>query len=183
MQEKLLKIIWKPIEDYEGLYEVSNFGNVRSLDRKVSGRWGITNRKGKILNLVKDKDGYLIVTLCKKGKQKTHKIHRLVANAFLDNPYDYECINHKDENPTNNHFENLEFCTTKYNSNYGTRNERLSIKKGRKVMQYDLKGNFIKEYHSVNYAKKLLGFKHIYDCCNGKLKTCGGYIWRYADGR
>ena len=78
--------------------------------------------------------------------------------------------------------ENLEWCDIKYNANYGTRNERLSKIKGKKVNQYDLQGNFIQSYHSVNYAEKITGVQHIYDCCNEKLKTSGGYIWRYANG-
>ena len=106
--------IWKNIAGYEGLYEVSSFGRVRSL------RFG----KTKILKPGKNKKGYLRVSLCKNGKQKTFFVHRLVAQAFLENPQNLPQINHKDENKQNNRLENLEWCSCDYNNNYGTRNER-----------------------------------------------------------
>ena len=175
--------VWKPITNYEVLYEVSSLGRIKSLNRIIKGRWGRTEISEKILKPATDKNGYLIVTLCKSGKQKTFKIHQLVAIHFIPNPNNFVAINHKDENPQNNNVDNLEWCDAKYNANYGTRNERLSKTKGSKVKQFDLQGNFIQTYHSVNYAQKTTGIKHIYDCCNGKLKTSGGYIWRYEDER
>ena len=183
MKENLLHEVWKPIKGYEGLYEISSLGRVRSLDRLVKGKWGKIKLTGKILKGVKDKDGYLVITLSKDGKQKTFKIHRLVAIHFIPNPNNYKEINHKDENKENCKYKNLEWCDKKYNANYGTRNEKLSKIKGKKVNQYDLQGNFIQTYHSVKYAEKITGIKHIYDCCNCKLKTCGGYVWRYVNER
>lgn len=175
--------LWKDIPNFEGLYQVSNLGNIKSLNRKVNGRWGKTKVKEKILIPANDKDGYKIVTLCKNGKQKTFKIHRIVAEIFLDNPNSYKCINHKDENKQNNCVENLEWCTFKYNANYGTCIKRRVKKMSKVVLQYDLNKNFIAKYRSVNEAHKKTNVFHIYDCCNGKLKTAGGYIWRYINER
>ena len=181
MKDKLLEK-WKHIEGYEGLYEVSNYGKVRSLDRIVKGRWGKQNRQKKNLVPVKDKDGYLIITLCKDGKQKTAKIHRLVAQTFIPNINKLPCINHKDENKQNNQINNLEWCTFKYNTNYGTGIKKRIEKTSKPVLQYDLNGNFIAKYKSVSEAHRKTNISHIYDCCNKRLKTCGGYIWRYENG-
>ena len=130
---------WKPIIGYEGLYEVSNFGNVRSLDRIVK-RWkGYSTKKGKIIiPFYESKKGYYQVTLIKDGKKKHYRVHRLVASAFLENPFNYTDVNHKDENKTNNHVDNLEWCTRKYNNNYGTKPERIRqtmIEKWKKAKQ------------------------------------------------
>lgn len=108
MKENLLHEVWKPIKGYEGLYEISSLGRVRSLDRLVKGKWGKIKLTGKILKGVKDKDGYLVITLSKDGKQKTFKIHRLVAIHFIPNPNNYKEINHKDENKENCKYKNLE---------------------------------------------------------------------------
>lgn len=110
--------VWKDIEGYEGLYQVSNMGRVKSL--------GATNRVGwhlreKILKQTIEPKGYLKVGLRKNNKIQTVRVHRLVANAFLPNPFNLPQVNHKDENKTNNHVENLEWCTNKYNNNYGSK--------------------------------------------------------------
>ena len=110
---------WRPIEGYEGLYEVSSYGKDRSLDR-----FYYRLHKGKVLSPTKDRYGYLTVTLNCNGKSKTIKIHRLVAQAFLPNPDNLPQVNHKDEDKTNNNVDNLEWCTAKYNVNFGTRQER-----------------------------------------------------------
>ena len=110
---------WRPVVRYEGLYEVSNTGQVRSLDR-----FYYRLHKGKVLSPTKDRYGYLTVTLNCNGKSKTIKIHRLVAQAFLPNPDNLPQVNHKDEDKTNNNVTNLEWCTAKYNVNFGTRQER-----------------------------------------------------------
>ena len=111
-----MKEIWRDIKGYEGLYQASNLGNIRSLDRK-DGRG--FNRKGFVMSPIPAKTGYLNIHLSKQGKGKTFQIHRLVAEAFLPNPENLQIINHKDENPQNNVVDNLEWCTYKYNSNYG----------------------------------------------------------------
>ena len=117
--------IWRPVVGYEGLYEVSSYGRVRSLDRYVKGRYGNYRlHKGKILSPAKDKTGYLKVVLSCNGKSKTIKVHRLIAQTFILNPDNLPEVNHKDEDKTNNRVENLEFCNRKYNCNYGSRNIR-----------------------------------------------------------
>ena len=122
-----MKEIWKPIEGFEGLYEVSNTGKVRGVDRIVKSRWGTDKVwKGKELAHSIKYDGYHKVTLMKDGISYYFSIHRLVANAFIPNPNNLPCVNHKDENPANNNVDNLEWCDVKYNSNYGNRNEKLS---------------------------------------------------------
>ena len=112
---------WRPIEGYEGLYEISSYGKVRSLDRYDNRN---CFRKGKVLSPVKNKDGYLQVNLCCNGKYKMFLVHRLVAQAFILNPDNLPEINHKDENPGNNNVDNLEWCNRKYNINYGSRKDK-----------------------------------------------------------
>ena len=197
MQEDLLKEIWKSIKNYEGLYEISNYGRVKSINRLVKGRWGFTKINEKILNLVFDKDGYLIVTLCKDGKQKVGKVHRLVAEAFLDNPNNYPVINHIDGRKENNNVENLEFCTQSHNVKEAYRLGlekpqltglgKLGIKnkKAMKIKQIDLATNeVVNYYYGTLEAQRNTGinFRNIHMCLNGKRKSAGGYIWRYASG-
>ena len=120
--------IWKPVIGYEGLYEVSNLGRVRSVDRLVKYSNGqIHLHKGRILSpgLV-HKLGYLQVALCNNGKIKHKMVYRLVAEAFLPNPDNLPQVNHKDENPFNNCVDNLEWCTIEYNINYGTRIQKVT---------------------------------------------------------
>lgn len=118
--------IFKPIKGYEGLYEVSSLGRVKSLPKYHHTRFSGYTKKEKILKCRTDSYGYQMVILCKDKKQKNYLVHRLVANTFLENPYNYDSINHKDENKLNNCVENLEFCNRNYNNNYGTRNKRIS---------------------------------------------------------
>ena len=118
---------WRAIQGYEGIYEVSNFGNVRSVDRYLDCKIKNVNKhlwKGRIISQQKRKDGRLTVALYSHSKRKRMLVHRVVADAFIPNPNNYPCINHKDENPANNKVENLEWCTYKYNNNYGTFAER-----------------------------------------------------------
>ena len=114
-----MKEMWKDIPGYERLYQVSNLGNVRSLNYNRTGEI-------KLLKQIPDKGGYKTIQLCKNGKPKHCKIHRLVAMAFIPNPNNLPAVNHKDENPSNNNVNNLEWCTIAYNNNYGTKKERLS---------------------------------------------------------
>ena len=117
--------IWKEIKGYEGLYEVSSLGKVRSLDRTVLYKNGqIHIHKGKLLVPGVSKLGYMQVCLCRNGEMKHPLIHRLVAETFLPNPENLPQINHKDENPSNNVLENLEWCSVEYNINYGTRTKK-----------------------------------------------------------
>ena len=171
------KEYWKPVIGFEGLYEVSNFGRVKSLKRG----------KELILTPYTNRCGYLLVQLYKNGKYRK-QVHRLVAEAFLDNPNNLPCVNHKDENPQNNHVENLEYCDHAYNDNYGTRNKRIAKtntngKKSKAVLQYSLDGTFIKEFPSTNEVERQLGFAHggIASCCRGECKKVYGFIWRYKN--
>lgn len=162
------KEIWKDILGYEGLYQVSNFGRVKSL------KFG----KERILKLIKDKDGYFIVNLYKNKKIKSFRVHRLVAEAFIDNPDNLPQVNHKDENPSNNVVSNLEWCNAKYNINFGTRSKKVSKKLSKPVLQYTLDGEFVREWKSYSECKRN-GFNHVDMVCRGKRKSCGGFIWRY----
>ena len=125
---------WRSIEGYEGLYEVSNTGRVRSVDRYVVDSLGHRKfYKGKVLIPVKSNLGYLLVSLCCNGKHKMFLVHRLVAQVFIENPDNLPEVNHLDEDKTNNRVDNLEFCDRSYNINYGLRNIRVketAIKNG-----------------------------------------------------
>ena len=156
---------FRDIPGYEGLYEVSNLGRVR--------------RDGRILKPSKNKKGYLLVSLFKNGIERKAYIHRLVAQSFLPNPSNFPCINHKDENKTNNIIDNLEWCDSKYNANYGTRNEKVS----KPVLQYDLLGNFIREWPSIMKVERELGIYQgsISMCCLDYRKSAGGFVWRFKN--
>lgn len=184
--------VWKPIKDFEGYYEVSNLGNVRSVDRIVEvqskNQFGsyTTKRlcKGTILRPSTNNFGYPYVLLCKDGKYTTLYVHRLVAQAFLPNPDSLPEVNHIDEDKTNNRVTNLEWCSSKYNSNYGTRNKTISTTRGKVVSMYDMEGNKLNTFKSARSAARSLNKKTaagITMCCKGKRKTAYGYIWKYAD--
>ena len=164
--------VWKDIKGYEGLYQVSNLGRIKSLIF-----WSNVNKKfyprKKIMKLGKNKQGYLVVVLCKNKIQTGKNVHRLVAEAFIPNINNLPEVNHKDENPSNNRVDNLEWCDHRYNINYGTR--------GKKAIQYDLQGNFIKEWNSAKEASDKLGISanSICSCRSGKLNSAGGYKWKY----
>lgn len=175
--------VWKDIEGYEGIYKISNYGRVKSLERKdCLGRI----IKEKILKLREDKDGYLLITLHKNKKVKTFKVHRLVAEAFITNPNNYPIINHKDENPSNNHASNLEWCTQKYNCNYGNRVLKYTKSRGKKVICITTG----KIFDALRDAERIYKIHNtsISACCKGKVKTAGKHpitgeklVWRYYD--
>lgn len=165
-----MKEEWRPVIGYEGLYEVSNLGNVRSL---CAGRWKTRmDRKP-----VPDKDGYLTVNIKKNGKYKCAKIHRIVAEAFIPNPNNYPAINHMDEDKTNNRFDNLEWCTNKYNNNYHGKAQRCN----KPVIQLTVDGVEIARFGSVNDAAKALNTNpaNISAALHGVHKTMGGYVWLF----
>lgn len=170
--------IWKPKKDYEGLYEVSNFGNIMSLNYRNTG-------KSKLLKPIKDKNGYLNVGLYKDGEKKWFLVHRLIAETFIPNPENLPHINHKDEDKTNNRADNLEWCTPKNNCNYGTRNERVGKamtngKLSKPVLQLSLTGDLIREWLSTMECERN-GFDHgnVAACCRGERNSAYGFIWRY----
>lgn len=179
-----LEEIWRDIDEYEGYYQISNLGNVKSLPRVIvrdNGR--IHTVREKILKPGKDRGGYQFVILSKDGKTKTYTIHRLVASAFLENPNNYEQVNHIDEDKTNNVVSNLEWCDAKYNMNYGTRTERQVKSQSKQVAQIDKNtGEIIKIWESTMECERN-GFNsgNISKCCNGKRNSHKGYIWKYID--
>lgn len=176
---------WKDVKGYEGAYKVSNLGNVMSCDRYVRVCGGGKRLVPSIvLKPFRSTGGYLEVNLWKNNKMKTAMVHRIVAKAFLENINDLPEVNHKDENKENNCVENLEWCTSKYNANYGTRNQRMTEKKSVKpVLMLDKNGNLIKRYKSLGEATRDTGFdmSAIIRVCKGRQKTSMGYKWAYAD--
>lgn len=178
---------WKDIKGYEGLYQISDYGRIKSLSREILQFNKIIVSEEFIMKSKHCKDGYERIILCKEGKYKTFLVHRLVAQAFIQNPNNLPYINHKDENKLNNNANNLEYCTQKYNCNYGNHNKKLinSNKRKKKTLQYDLKGNLIKKWYSASFASKSTGIAkcNIIACCNQKehYKTAGGFIWRYEN--
>lgn len=168
---------WKKIEGYNGRYEVSDKGNVRSIDMFI----GTHVYKGKVLCPHKKKNGYLEIGLTYKGKRKYELIHRIVAKAFISNPDRLPCVNHKDEMKTNNSVTNLEWCDYRYNSTYGTRIERSFLKQRKKIIQYTREGHVVCEYVSIQEAgrKTKISAGHICHACKGIRPMAGGYIWKY----
>ena len=110
-------------------------------------------------------------------------VHRIVAETFINNPNNYKYVNHKDENPSNNCVTNLEWCTQKYNINYGTGNQKRSEAEKRKIIQYNLEGNFIKQWDGIIDAATELKISkgNICSCCKGKRQTAANYIWKYKE--
>lgn len=175
-----IKEIWKDIKGYEGLYQVSNLGNVKSLNIIIFDKLGRKHiKKSKILKQRMDKYGYKYVQLHKNGNTKHKLVHRLVAENFILNTNNLLQVNHKNEIKTDNNVENLEWCTNKYNLNYGNRNKKISKIKSKKIRQLDKKGNLIKIWiNSLEASKKLnINSGNIRSCCRGMLKTAGGYKW------
>ena len=169
---------WKPIEKYNGLYLISDTGMVFSV------------RTNKILK-TQHYYGYERVELNVNGKAQNELVHRLVAEAFIPNPDNLPCVNHKDETPWNNCVDNLEWCTHEYNTNYGTCIERRvkhtkyqhgAERPGAKeVYQFDMEGNLIAKYPSVADAEKATGCerKSISKACTGRLKKYKDFVWSY----
>ena len=170
--------IWRDIDGYEGRYQVSNLGRVKSLNYNHTG-------KEKILKPNTIRDGYLQVSLYNK-KMKNCYVHRLVAQAFIPNPDNLPEINHKSEEKWLNTVENLEWCDREYNCNYGTRIEKIAKsningKKSKSVVQMTLDGQPVYIWPSLMEAQRN-GFNSgiICACCNGQRKTHKGFKWAYA---
>lgn len=177
---------------YEGLYQVSNFGNIKSLARPVDRanykRWLNT----RVLSPHKNCYGYMVVTLRKNKKHLGLQVHRLVAKAFIPNPYKKRCVNHKDGNKTNNHVDNLEWVTHQENTIHAwetglqvmtpERCHKNKVNSSKKVNQYDLNGNLLHTWESQSQAAEHLHIHQtvISNCCLGKQKTGKGFIFKFV---
>ena len=177
--------IWKDIKGYEGLYQVSNYGRVKSLSR-LKKNFNVNTKTmdtiilpEKIRKPQLTRYGYYRIGLTKNSKQIYYSIHRLVTEAFISNPDNLPQINHKDENKTNNEVTNLEWCTAKYNGNYGTRNKRVGEKQYKQIKCVET--GVI--YKSLTEASKSTGLSmgNISSVCNHRkwFNTAGGYHWEY----
>lgn len=171
---------WKSIPGYEGLYEASTLGRIRRLKKNADGsiEWIIRH-------ISFDKRGRATISLSKDGKAKSMSYPRAIAFTFVPNPDQsiYTEVNHKDENPLNNKPSNLEWCTHKYNCNYGTRVQRIKDKQNVPVLQYSIDGKFIAEHASMHVAAESIDAEagHICDCCLGNRSIAYGFFWRYKD--
>ena len=165
--------IWVPVKDFEEFYEVSNDGVVRSKDRRCDkGR----SSKGRTIKQWENHRGYRMVSLSKHGKQTHFPVHRLVAIAYIENPENLPCVNHKDENKKNNSVENLEWCNHQYNNTYRERH----LVRSRPIAQIK-DGEIIATYKSVRHAGEQTGICYvaIIKCAQGKNRHAGGYQWKY----
>lgn len=175
---------WKPVEGFEGFYEVSTNGKVRSCSRLVKSRYCNRIIKGKELKQVKDQDGYCKVQLSKEGKATSKAVHRLVAQAFIPNPNNYPVINHRDENKENNNVSNLEWCTVKYNTLYNDGVMRRAVKRRKPILVISEKGEIF-HFNSITEAEEKLNLNHgnVVGCLKGYYgrKTCKGYSFEYVE--
>ena len=162
---------FKEIQDFPN-YQISNYGNVFSKNRN------------KILSPCDDSHGYLMVHLWKNNRQYVKKIHRLVAETFLENPNNFQDVNHKDENKKNNNISNLEWISRKDNLNYGTRNQRANATRKKPVYQIDKDTlDIINKFDSAKDASKQTGINssNITQVCKHSRKTAGNYIWKFVE--
>lgn len=163
---------WKDIPNYEGVYQVSNLGNVRNINYRGTG----------IIRLLTQTliVGYPRVTLSKNGTVRCFHVHRLVGLAFIPNPHGYDCINHKDESRTNNRVDNLEWCTKAYNNTYGTSQQRHAITRSIPILQI-LNGVVVKRWDSIkDVAAFGYNTSNVCQCCKNKRYSHKGYEWQYA---
>lgn len=172
---------WKPLERYNGLYLVSDEGHVFSV------------RNNRLLKLHATKLGYWRIELNVNGERKKEFVHRLVAECFIPNPDNLPFVNHKDENPSNCRADNLEWCTPRYNVNYGNAPAKRKANttyyngaenaKSKSVYQYDLEGNFVAEYGGCREAGRITGLASncISKAASGKLRQYAGYVWSYEN--
>ena len=181
---------WLPINGYEQSYMVSSYGRIKTIDRTLTFSDGrIREYKSRIIRTHRINQHYYVASLSQNQRRLMKDVHRLVAEAFIPNPNGFNEINHKDENSLNNHVDNLEWCTRKYNLNYGGRNKRASASKmnhpstSKPVVQMKPDGTVIQTFPSIREAARFLGNVkrdcNILRVCQGVNKTCFGYKWSY----
>ena len=170
---------WRDVVGYEGGYQVSSMGRVKSLERKD--RFGRIVKERTLKPGVKG-SGYLFVKLCAGGKTRMFYVHRLVCQSFHENPGNKPQVNHINEDKTDNRACNLEWCTRIENCNHGTAKERSAKKRSKPIGQFSLDGKPIKVWQSTMEAERQTGFSHEYICqsANGKYKQAYGFIWKYV---
>lgn len=177
--------IWKDIKGYEGSYQVSNLGRVKSVGRLIerNGTEDFYYIKERIRKPIKNNRGYLCVMLSKHCLSKGFQVHRLVAQAFIPNPDNLPQVNHKDENKENNCVDNLEWCTNEYNRNYSNITERTRELQGVSIDQFTIDGQFIKTHRSIAEAANEVGVNkcNIQRCLKKKSVQCKGFIWKYHE--
>ena len=198
MIESTLEEIWKDVVGYEGLYQVSNLGRVRSLDHMRRCKNHEYMQKGRILKNGFDRGkAYFRICLSKNGIVEYFTIHRLVAQTFIPNPENKPQVNHKDGNKLNNNVNNLEWATVSENIQhaYNTGLSKVTTDTKRKIsktmenrncveiIQYDVYGNFLSRWKSAHEIQRILGLNNanIIQVCKGTRKTAGGYVWKYAN--
>lgn len=175
--------VWKSINGYNGLYEISSIGRVKSVERFVEvtsklGKKYARHLKEKILDATKDRWGYLYVSLSKNGLEEKRKIHQLVAEAFIPNPYGYDDIHHINHDKTNNRIENLMWMN-------GNEHNAMHMKESlsKRIDQIDcITGEVLHQWESAMDAKRALGYSqgHISDCARGEIKSYKNYVWKYV---
>lgn len=184
--------IWKDIKGYENMYQISNIGQVKSLEHNVQqkNRWGQTIsriQKSRLMKIHINKNGYFRVVLHKNGIEKNYSVHRLVYEAFVGEIPDGMQVNHINEIKTDNRVVNLNLMTPKENSNWGTRNERVSEKQtngknSKPVLKIDpISNEIVAEFPSTKEAERQTGFNHICLWCRGIRKSSDGFIWKYKE--
>lgn len=191
-----MELEWRPVVGYEGLYEVSSEGTVKSLDRFCNARSGVAKQfiRGRVLTPIVNAQGYCRLNLCNEHGRKAVFLHRIVAEAFLPKPFWATQINHIDENKLNNSVDNLEWCDAKYNCNYGSHKQKLSAartgKGGKPVVAINKITGEEKYYPTLHSVKKDgHDVRAVYNAIyhkphkhGGVRRSHHGFIWRYANG-
>lgn len=172
--------IWKAIPGYEGYYEASTLGRIRSIARIAKGRWGYSYRSSHVLSQNNVHDGYCQVKFSINGKKTQPLVHRLVATTFIANPYNLPQVNHKDGNPMNNHVDNLEWCTASENSVHRCRVLHREVGRAKKkVICLDTGIIYKSSHHAARDLQISQG--SIFSVCQGKWETAGGYKFAFAE--